>query len=141
MTQPEDEPKIIVDEDWKSQVRAEKEAAEKAEAAKTEGGESTGGMPTAEEPASADEQPLPPLPPASFAELVTMFATQASVSLQQSAQPEEKQRSEHLGYAKHFIDLLAVVQEKTKGNLTDDEANMLENILHELRMAYVSLNR
>ena len=133
MSNPEEERKIIIDEDWKSQVQAEKEAAEKAESTESESGASA--------EASVDEQPMPPLPPASFAELVTMFATQASMSLQQAANPEEQQRSEHLGYAKHFIDLLAVVEEKTKGNLTDDEAKMLENILHELRMAYVSLNR
>ena len=138
MSNPEDEPKIIVDEDWKAQVQAEKEAAEQAETAKA-GSETD--EPSPASTSGEGDQPLPPLPPASLAQLVTMFATQASVSLQQAADPNEKQRSDHLGYAKHFIDLLAVVEEKTKGNLTDDEAKMIDAMLHELRMAYVSLNR
>ena len=134
MSNPEEDPKIIIDEDWKSQVQAEKEAAAKAES-----GEAPTEKP--EEPSAAEGDSLPPLPPASFPELVTMFATQASMALQQAANPEERQPSEHLGYAKHFIDLLAVVEEKTKGNLTDEEAKLLDGFLHELRMAYVSLNR
>ena len=138
MTNPEEEPKIIIDEDWKSQVQAEKEAAEQAEQPAAEGESSPPDVASSD---SDDAQPMPPLPPASFAELVTMFATQASMSLQQAADPAGKQRSDHLSYAKHFIDLLAVVDEKTKGNLTDEESNMVENMLHELRMAYVSLNR
>lgn len=138
MSNPEDQPKIIIDEDWKSQVQAEKEAAEKAES----GEAGSGAKESAPTSASGEsDQPLPPLPPPSFTEVITMFATQASMSLQQGADPSEKQRSEHLGYAKHFIDLLAVLEVKTKGNLTDEEAKMLDNLLHDLRMAYVSLNR
>ena len=148
MSHPEEDKKIIIDEDWKSQVQAEKEALEKAEDVKADSEESEGAVSESSEPeasaASADsaaEQSLPPLPPASFTQLLTMFATQASVSLQQGANREDEQRGEHLMYAKHFIDLLAVVEAKTQGNLTDEEAKMLENLLHELRMAYVSLNR
>jgi hypothetical protein len=137
MSAPDEEKKIIIDEDWKSQVQAEREAVAKADS-----GEAAGRQ--AESPATdsgdADET-LPPLPPPSFAELVTMLATQASVSLSQGADPNDKQRKEHLSFAKHFIDLLAVVEEKTTGNLSADEAQMLDNLLHELRMAYVQLNR
>ena len=44
-----------------------------------------------------------------------------------------------LRLARHSIDLLALMQEKTKGNLTPAEANMLQNILYELRMAYLEV--
>ena len=133
MSNPEEEKTIIIDEDWKSQVQAEKEAVARAESGKADSGTT--------ETSGTDEQSLPSLPPPSFAELVTMLATQASVSLQQAADPAEQQRKEHLSFAKHFIDLLAVVETKTAGNLTADEAKMLDNLLHELRMAYVQLNR
>ncbi len=41
-------------------------------------------------------------------------------------------------YAKHYIDTLEMLGEKTKGNLSDDEANMLSEALHALRMAFVN---
>ena len=40
--------------------------------------------------------------------------------------------------AKHFIDTLGVIEEKTKGNLTDEEAQFLSETLHQLRMAFVT---
>ena len=142
MNNPDEERKIIIDEDWKAQVQAEKEAAAKSESetAESETAESEP-APDATASSAAGEQPMPSLPSASFAEVATMFATQASMSLQQAADPQGEERGDHLAYAKHFIDLLAVVEEKTKGNLTDEEAKMLDGFLHELRMAYVSLNR
>ena len=44
-------------------------------------------------------------------------------------------------YAKHYIDTLEMLGEKTKGNLSDDESKMLSEALHALRMAYVSAKR
>ena len=46
-----------------------------------------------------------------------------------------------LDLAKHAIDMLAVIEEKTMGNLSQQEASMLENILHQLRMAYVEASK
>ena len=46
-----------------------------------------------------------------------------------------------LDHAKHFIDTLGVLEEKTKGNLTSDEAAMLTNVLHELRLLFVSVGK
>ena len=43
--------------------------------------------------------------------------------------------------AKHFIDIIAVIQEKTAGNLTDDEAKLIEDNLHQLRMAFMELKK
>lgn len=145
MSNPEEKPKIIVDEDWKAQVQAEKEAMEK------EGGRDrvAEGTAAASSPAgeTAGTSPgetlgdLPPPPPASFAQLVTIFATQASVSLQQAAASDGQEAAAHLNYAKHFIDLLSVVEEKSKGNLNAGESQMLEGVLHELRMAFVSVQK
>ena len=41
--------------------------------------------------------------------------------------------------AKHFVDTLGILEEKTRGNLTDDEAALLTETLHQLRMAYVAV--
>lgn len=144
MSNPEDKPKIIVDEDWKTQVQAEKEALDKAESGEAEGGkpDDEAVSASASESAPGDaEQPMPPPPPASLAQVLTIFATQATMSLQEAAHPETKDAASHLAYAKHFIDTLAVLEEKTKGNVSAEEASMLENMLHELRMAYVSMTR
>ncbi len=46
-----------------------------------------------------------------------------------------------LDQTRHFIDTLAMLQEKTKGNRTPEETAVLENLLHQLRMAYVDIGR
>ena len=45
-----------------------------------------------------------------------------------------------LEQAKHFIDMLGVLEEKTKGNLTDDESRSLESVLFDLRMGFVEVS-
>jgi len=114
-----DKPKIIVDEDWKSQAQAEKEELARKQAEKKHS-----------EDASQE------LPPASFAMLVSSLATQAMVSLGRI--PIEGKLIKQLDLAKHHIDLLTVIEEKTKGNLTAEEEGMLTNVLHELRMDFVA---
>ena len=117
-----DKPKIIVDEDWKSQVQAEKEAAEKPE-------------PDSSQPPRPQAEM--PIPEASFSLLVTTLATQAMVALGQVPLPEDEQIPVNLDFAKHCIDTLDVLAEKTKGNLTPEEANLLERLLHESRMLFI----
>jgi hypothetical protein len=124
--------KIIVDEDWKSKVEAEKEAIKHAADTPAE-------PPTDNAPSSAEPPHEMQLPPASMEVLVRMLATQASIELGQGADPKSENAREHFAIAKHFVDLLGVVEEKTKGNLTDDEAKMLDAVLHDLRMAYIRL--
>ncbi len=79
-------------------------------------------------------------PPASFEFLIASFIMQAQMQLGMFAMPgtegEEPQKP-NLVYAKHSIDLLGVLEEKTKGNLTLEEKRMLENSLTELRFRYV----
>ncbi len=121
----QDRSKIIVDENWKSQVQEEKERLQQQ---------------TAEDPATK-HQPSdpddPPLPPASLPFLVTSLATQAMVALGQVPDPLTGQPMRRPNLARHHIDTLAVLREKTKGNLTDEEDALLEGALHQLRMAFV----
>ena len=130
---PGEAPKIIVDEDWKSKVEAEKEALKQG-APPAEEDKSLGTAPSHSETPSAEQ-----LPAATFEVLVSMLATQASIELGQGAEPQAEHAKEHFAIGKHFIDLLGVVEEKTKGNLSPDEAKMIDAVLHDLRMAYIRL--
>lgn len=69
--------------------------------------------------------------------LVTTLATQATLAMGQMPAPDGQQPAVDLAVAKHFIDTLDVLEEKTKGNLTAQESGMLSGILHQLRMLYV----
>jgi hypothetical protein len=119
---PQEDSKIHVDEDWKSQVQAEKEALQHDEH----------GQPTAE---GTGQQ----IPDASFPMLVTTLATQATVALGQMGPPDAEEVPVDLEMAKHLIDTLAVLEEKTKGNLAPEESAMLTSVLHQLRMLYVAV--
>jgi hypothetical protein len=125
MTEENQEKKIIIDEDWKAQVEAEKEEIKKREAA------------AADEPQeSADDVEMPP---ASLSLLISTLATQALASLGQFPDPVENKPVVRLNLARHFIDTLAVLQEKTRGNLTTEEEQMLGGALHQLRTAYIAV--
>ena len=125
--------KIIIDEDWKSQVEAEREELKK----KTESDSgSDADSRTATEPGSGGSNP--PIPPASFPFLITSIATQAMIYLGQIPDPVNNESIVNLDVAKHHIDTLSILEEKTKGNLNEEEAGMLEATLHQLRMAFVA---
>lgn len=121
--------KIIIDEDWKTRVQAEKEALEKK--ARNEEEEDAPQQ-------STDEVQPGPLPPASFPVLLSMLASQAMISLGQVPSPITGKAEVRPDEAKHFIDLIGMLEEKTKGNLGAEESAMLTNLLNELRMAFVS---
>ena len=70
---------------------------------------------------------------------MTTLATQALVALGQIPDPLEKRPILNLELAKHHIDMIAMLEEKTKGNLAPDEAEMLDSVLQQLRMAFVAM--
>src|ERR1044071_10013868 len=125
-------PRIIVDTDWKSQAQAEKERLAAAEKAKAPPKPAAAG-PGAEGEAEGDYGPVQ----ASFTELVRMLATQAMMYLGAFPEPETGKRMVALEPAQFNIELLAVLEEKTKGNLSEEEKTMLTRLLYELRMQYV----
>ena len=116
-----EEPKIIVDEDWKSQVEKEKEQLRKEEAA-----------PTPDQPE---------IPEASFEILLATLGTQAMAMMGLLPNPDGSAPETHLGMARHLIDMIAVLDEKTKGNLNEQESAALNENLHQLRMAYVAVSQ
>jgi hypothetical protein len=79
-----------------------------------------------------------PIPPANFSFLVLSLKTQAELQMGLIHFGEEKDRPEpEFRVARHTIDMLTMIQEKTRGNLTMDEQRLLENSLTELRFRYV----
>jgi len=95
---------------------------------------------TAEPQESAAGEPAPdiPLPPASFEFLVLSLRSQAEMHLGLLHFGEEKDRPKpNLRLASHTIDMMAMLQEKTKGNLSLDESRLIENSLTELRFRFV----
>ncbi len=77
------------------------------------------------------------LPPASFGELIFSLRFQAEMHLGLVPLEEEEKPPVDLAAAQHFIDLMGILAEKTKGNLAMEEQRYLENSLTELRFRYV----
>ncbi|HWB96690.1 MAG TPA: DUF1844 domain-containing protein [Bryobacteraceae bacterium] len=87
--------------------------------------------------AQEDSRPYP-LPPATFEFLIRSLVFQAQLSLGMMHFGEEKDAPKpDLEMSRHHIDILAMLQQKTKGNLTLEEQRTLENSLTELRFRYV----
>ncbi len=82
----------------------------------------------------------PPPPPATFPVLVSMLGTQALAAMGQLGDQPDAPKP-RMDYAKHFIDMLALLEEKCKGNLATEEYDLLADWLHQLRMAYVNAAR
>src|SRR6059036_592446 len=74
-----------------------------------------------------------------FIEFVMMHAQNAALFLGQIPNPKTGEGEVNLELAKMFIDQLAMIQEKTRGNLTNEEATVLRNALSNLQMAYVEV--
>lgn len=82
-----------------------------------------------------------PIPPANFLFLVESILMQAQMQLGLLNFGENDERPEpNLPLARHSIDLLAMLQEKTKGNLTGEEQRLLENGLTELRFRFIQVS-
>jgi hypothetical protein len=81
-----------------------------------------------------------PIPPASFTFLILSMQAQAQMQLGLMHFGEEEKPEPQLDLARHTIDMMAVLLEKTKGNLTMDEQRLLENALTELRFRFVQVS-
>src|SRR5687768_12762447 len=135
MPDPQDTPKIHIDMDWKAQAQAEKERLSKeAEAKKTAPAAAPAGSP-GEPQRPAGQEP----PPADFQTLVSGMISQALLYMGAIPDPQTGQGMIHLELARHYIDLLGVLEAKTKGNLTEEETKLLTQAMHELRLSYVQL--
>ncbi len=89
---------------------------------------------------SRQDEPRMPLPPPTFAFMVLSLRAQCEVHLGLMHYGEDEKQAPDLQLARHSIDLLAMLLEKTKGNLSLDEQRMLENSLTELRFRFVQVS-
>lgn len=126
MPEEHDKPKLHIDSDWKAEAQREKERLARKEQ---------------ERAAAASGRSAHELPEASFKSLVGMLASQAIMGLGAMADPQTNRVIIDLEGARFSIDLLDVLEQKTKGNLTDEEAEELRQILTELRSRYVQINQ
>ena len=78
------------------------------------------------------------LPPVDFSMLVMSLSSSAAVHLGLAADPVSGQTDKNLPLAKQTIDILGMLQEKTKGNLEDEEQHLLDSILFDMRIQYVN---
>ncbi len=91
---------------------------------------------TREEPAPEEAESASQFPEINFATFIFSLNSSALVHLGAIEDPATGQKKS-LPMAKQTIDILGVLEEKTRGNLTEDEENLLKHILHDLRLMYV----
>ena len=124
MTETDASNHFSADEDWKSEAEAERARLAEADAK-----------------ASPSEQP--PIPEATFEYFVIALASQAMMAMAMRPDPSGQVyidlNAVDLKMAEHHIDLLAVLDEKTKGNLTDEESKMLVETVDGLRTQYIQI--
>lgn len=125
MSKDEETPKLQIDSNWKAEAQAEKERLAKQEQEKEKATTGT----------SARERP----PEADFKSLMGVLASQAIMSLGALGDPKTGRVVIDLEGARFSIELLSVLEEKTKGNLTDEEAKEIAQVLAELRNRFVQI--
>ena len=116
-------PELHVDDDWKAQAQAEKEKLAN------------------EVEENADQANPHGLPPADIKTLVSQLVTQALMYMGAIPEPQTGRRIAHLELAQFNIDLLGVLEEKTKGNLDEEEEQLLTQAVTELRQSFTQLSQ
>jgi hypothetical protein len=119
----DDTPGIHVDSDWKAQAAAERERLQRLD----------------EE--HAKSAPAAAFPPADFRSIVGLLATQALSGLGAYGDPKTGRVVVDLEQSQFAIDLLAVLESKTKGNLSTEEHTELTSIVAELRSRFVQISK
>lgn len=123
-----------IDESWKESVHKEKGGAEPKAPLRPE------------EPAPSPASPVSEAPESNFSFFISTLGMQALAALGLLPDPStglEKTAvsAQDLAHAKYLIDIIQMLSEKTKGNLTPKESSMIEDMLYELRVKFVEKNR
>ncbi|MFZ0930026.1 MAG: DUF1844 domain-containing protein [Syntrophobacteraceae bacterium] len=84
-----------------------------------------------------EEQARGPLPEVTLATFIFSLSSSALVHLGEIPEPETNRTQVDLPIAKQIIDTLGMLQDKTKGNLDQDEERLLKSVLYDLRMRYI----
>ena len=123
-----------VDENWKEQVEREKVSAQRPEPAVAP----AAGLPSQEQEPRAQRPRSARAPQGEFSMFLSTLSMQALIALGEMPHPMTQSAQEDLEQARYLIDVLGMLQEKTKGNLSPEESALLDGILYELRMKYVA---
>jgi hypothetical protein len=142
MGEPEDKGYTVKDrrylhlsEEEKAKLREEAAAEEEArETAAAEAFQEASQKAAAEAGKTAEEVPLPEI---TFSSFIFSLSSSAFVSLGAIPDPQTGKTGKNLSLAKQTIDLLGVLRERTRNNLTAEEENLFDHLLYDLRMAYV----
>lgn len=94
---------------------------------------------TASAAASTESAHVAPVPPVTFSSFVISLGSSSLMLMGEQLDPQQSPMPVNLPQAKEIIDLLSVLEDKTKGNLTPDEQTVLRDMLYALRMKYVTL--
>ncbi|MBI3754319.1 MAG: DUF1844 domain-containing protein [Deltaproteobacteria bacterium] len=106
----------------------EKKAKVKEESEKPQDAQKTQDIPTS-------------IPPADFSTFILSLSTSALLHLGEIPDPQTQKTDRNLELARHTIDMIDMLKQKTKGNMTEAEARLMDNILYDLRMRYVSITK
>ena len=90
-----------------------------------------------EEQKQTSETQSPPLPEVNFNSLIFSLSSSALLHIGEIADPQTGEKRVDLPMAKHSIDIISMLKDKTEGNLDDEEQQFIDNILTDLRMRYV----
>lgn len=128
MAEEQETPKIQIDTDWKLEAQREKERLARKEAEKAH--------------AAGGEKKRPhELPDANFRSLIGLLASQAILGLGALGDEKTGRIIIDLDGARFNIDLLEILEQKTNGNLTEEESKELQQVLTELRARYVQISQ
>ena len=115
-------------------VKDKRFSAKKEEGPEPHGKEETGPTKASGEDTFTQEGPLPEI---DFTHFVFSISTSALIQLGEVQDPFTQKTAKNLPLAKQTIDLIGMLKEKTKGNLSPEEEKLIESILYDLRMRYV----
>jgi hypothetical protein len=87
------------------------------------------------------EAPIPAFPPVDFHTFVLSLGSSALLHLGEIENPNDGVSQKDLPLAKHTIDILVMLEEKTKGNLSSAEERLMESLLYDLRLRYVEATK
>ncbi len=118
-------------------VIRDRRASGGAEAAQTSSSPATEAKSSAAAPTAPSQ--TPPAPPVSFSSFVISLGSSSLMLVGEQLDPHQAPIPVNLPQAKEIIDLLSVLEDKTKGNLASDEQTVLRDMLYALRMKYVTL--
>jgi len=94
-----------------------------------------------EEVEEKEEKEFTPLPEVNFSSFLLSLSSSILLHLGEIADPQSGEKRKDLALAKQTIDIIALLKDKTEGNLTEEEQNLLKHLLYDLRMRFVKASQ